>query len=58
VLRQLGHDVIAMEDMTAGAVAPLGKVFEMVDSPRGRRRHLRLALRLCSRPAAHASDSK
>lgn len=31
VLRQLGHDVIAMEDMTAGSVAPLPKVLEMVD---------------------------
>jgi hypothetical protein len=31
VLRQLGHEVLAMEDMTAGSVAPLGKVIEMVD---------------------------
>ncbi len=31
VLRQLGHDVIAMEDMTAGTVAPLPKVLDMVD---------------------------
>ncbi len=26
VLRQLGHEVIAMEDMTAGSLAPLAKV--------------------------------
>lgn len=31
VLRQLGHDVVAMEDMTAGSIAPLVKVLEMVD---------------------------
>jgi hypothetical protein len=31
VLRQLGHEVLAMEDMTAGSVAPLLKVLEMVD---------------------------
>jgi Domain of unknown function (DUF4062) len=31
VLRQLGHDVVAMEDMTAGSAAPLFKVLEMVD---------------------------
>src|SRR6516225_4180862 len=31
VLRQLGHEVIAMEDMTAGSWAPLVKVLEMVD---------------------------
>jgi len=31
VLRQLGHEVLAMEDMTAGSVAPLAKVFDMVD---------------------------
>jgi len=31
VLRQLGHEVIAMEDMTAGSAAPLVKVLEMVD---------------------------
>ena len=31
VLRQLGHEVIAMEDMTAGSLAPLAKVLEMVD---------------------------
>jgi hypothetical protein len=31
VLRQLGHEVIAMEDMTAGSSAPLVKVLEMVD---------------------------
>jgi hypothetical protein len=31
VLRQLGHEVIAMEEMVAGAVAPLSKVIEMVD---------------------------
>jgi Domain of unknown function (DUF4062) len=31
VLRQLGHEVIAMEDMTAGSSAPLAKVLEMVD---------------------------
>jgi len=31
VLRQLGHDVVAMEDMTAGTIAPLSKVIEMVD---------------------------
>ena len=31
VLRQLGHEVIAMEDMVAGSSAPLNKVIEMVD---------------------------
>jgi len=31
ILRQLGHEVIAMEEMTAGSLAPLTKVLEMVD---------------------------
>src|SRR5215470_14777867 len=31
VLRQLGHEVLAMEDMIAGSAAPLAKVVEMVD---------------------------
>jgi hypothetical protein len=31
VLRQLGHEVLAMEDMIAGSVAPLPKVLDMVD---------------------------
>lgn len=31
VLRQQGHEVLAMEDMVAGAAAPLAKVLEMVD---------------------------
>jgi len=31
VLRQLGHEVLAMEDMIAGTTAPLAKVLEMVD---------------------------
>ena len=31
VLRQLGHEVLAMEDMIAGSEAPLAKVVEMVD---------------------------
>src|SRR5918996_3254759 len=31
VLRQLGHEVLAMEDMIAGVSAPLAKVAEMVD---------------------------
>lgn len=31
VLRQLGHEVLAMEDMLAGSAAPLAKVVEMVD---------------------------
>jgi hypothetical protein len=31
ILRQLGHEVIAMEDMTAGSLAPLPKVLELVD---------------------------
>jgi hypothetical protein len=31
VLRQLGHEVLAMEDMVAGPEAPLPKVIEMVD---------------------------
>ena len=31
VLRQLGHEVVAMEDMVAGPAAPLTKVIEMVD---------------------------
>jgi hypothetical protein len=31
VLRQLGHEVIAMEEMTAGSSAPLVKVLDMVD---------------------------
>jgi Domain of unknown function (DUF4062) len=31
VLRQLGHEVLAMEDMVAGSATPLAKVLEMVD---------------------------
>lgn len=31
ILRQLGHEVLAMEDMIAGSEAPLAKVIEMVD---------------------------
>lgn len=31
VLRQLGHEVVVMEDMVAGDAAPLHKVIEMVD---------------------------
>src|SRR5437588_4206496 len=31
VLRQLGHEVLAMEDMVAGSSPPLTKVLEMVD---------------------------
>jgi hypothetical protein len=31
VLRQLGHEVLAMEDMTAASGAPLAKVLDMVD---------------------------
>lgn len=31
VLRQLGHEVLAMEDMVAAADTPLAKVLEMVD---------------------------
>jgi hypothetical protein len=31
ILRQLGHEVLAMEDMIAGTAAPLAKVLEMVD---------------------------
>jgi hypothetical protein len=31
VLRQVGHEVLAMEDMIAGSAAPLAKVLEMVD---------------------------
>src|SRR5262245_19714162 len=31
VLRQLGHEVLAMEDMIAGSTPPLAKVLEMVD---------------------------
>jgi len=31
VLRQLGHEVLAMEDMIAGSATPLAKVLEMVD---------------------------
>jgi hypothetical protein len=31
VLGQLGHEVLAMEDMVAGSAAPLAKVLEMVD---------------------------
>src|SRR4051794_17588740 len=31
VLRQLGHEVLAMEDMVAGSAPPLTKVHEMVD---------------------------
>jgi|GEM_PF-967825 len=31
VLRQLGHEVVAMEEMVAGVAAPLSKVNEMVD---------------------------
>lgn len=31
VLRQLGHEVLAMEDLIAASAAPLGKVLEMVD---------------------------
>ena len=35
VLRQLGHEVIAMEDMIAGTTVPLAKVVEMVDRAEG-----------------------
>ena len=31
VLRQLGHEVLAMEDIVAASAAPLGKVLDMVD---------------------------
>ena len=31
VLRQLGHEVLAMEDLIAVSAAPLAKVLEMVD---------------------------
>jgi hypothetical protein len=31
VLRQLGHEVLAMEDMVAGSQTPLNRVIEMVD---------------------------
>lgn len=31
VLRQLGHEVLAMEDLTAASAAPLAKVLDMVD---------------------------
>jgi hypothetical protein len=31
VLRQLGHEVLAMEDMIAGSAPPLAKVLEMID---------------------------
>src|SRR3954463_5308218 len=31
VLRQLGHEVLAMEDLVALSAAPLAKVLEMVD---------------------------
>jgi Domain of unknown function (DUF4062) len=31
ILQQLGHEVIAMENMVAGSAAPLNKVLEMVD---------------------------
>lgn len=31
VLRQLGHEVLAMEDLTAVSAAPLAKVLDMVD---------------------------
>ena len=31
VLRQLGHEVLALEDMLSGSAAPLNKVLEMVD---------------------------
>lgn len=31
VLRQLGHQVLAMEDMLAGSATPLAKVLDMVD---------------------------
>ena len=31
VLRQLGHEVLAMEDMVAGSAPPLTKVLDMVD---------------------------
>jgi Domain of unknown function (DUF4062) len=31
VLRQLGHEVLAMEDLIAASAAPLSKVLEMVD---------------------------
>jgi Domain of unknown function (DUF4062) len=31
VLRQLGHEVLAMEDLIAASTAPLAKVLEMVD---------------------------
>lgn len=31
VLRQLGHEVLAMEDLIAASATPLAKVLEMVD---------------------------
>ena len=31
VLRELGHEALTMEDMTAGSVAPLAKVLDIVD---------------------------
>lgn len=31
VLRQIGHEVLAMEDLTAASAAPLSKVLDMVD---------------------------
>jgi Domain of unknown function (DUF4062) len=31
VLRQLGHELLAMEDLTAASAAPLAKVLDMVD---------------------------
>lgn len=31
VLRQLGHEVLAMEDLTAASAAPLSKVLDLVD---------------------------
>jgi Domain of unknown function (DUF4062) len=31
ILRQLGHEVLAMEDLVAASAAPLGKVLDMVD---------------------------
>jgi Domain of unknown function (DUF4062) len=31
VLRQLGHEILAMEDLTAASAAPLSKVLDIVD---------------------------
>src|SRR5262245_44714279 len=31
ILRQLGHEVLAMEDLVAASAAPLVKVLEMID---------------------------